>query len=127
VDACIVSEDCGTRACHYFSTLLPFSLHQHSYYAFLIHNSIWKCMILSIEIIRTILFAHPNEKTRSKARKKPHLFLQKLLNFHYFLSFSLHLLYSYAFQMYLCIQKRISYQTKPQIYQICIITGEKAF
>jgi hypothetical protein len=67
---------------------------------------------LSIEILRTILFAHPKEKTRSKVRKKNPPFLQKLLNFHYFLSFSLHLHYSHAFQMYLCIQKRIRYQMK---------------
>jgi hypothetical protein len=39
---------------------------------------------LSIEILKTMLFAHPKEKTRSKVRKNPHLFLQKVAQFSLF-------------------------------------------
>jgi hypothetical protein len=84
------------RACHFFSTLLPFSLPQLYYHAFLIHHCIEKCRSYRLQSSEPCNL-HMRKRKGVQGRKEPHLLLQKLLNFHYFLSSSLHLHYSYAF------------------------------
>jgi hypothetical protein len=91
------------RAClraHFFSTLLPFSLHQHSYrhYAFLIHYCIEKCRsyrFKSSELYVICISERENEK-RIPTEKKPtffFFFLQKLRCYAQFSLFFYALLY----------------------------------
>jgi hypothetical protein len=77
-------------------TLLPFSLHQHNYYVFLIHHWIQKITSYRMKSSDPCKLYIRKRKV-FQSEKTPPLFLQMLLNFHCFLSPSLHLHYSYAF------------------------------
>jgi hypothetical protein len=94
------------------------------YSLFLYTNTTKKCRSYRLKSSEPCNLHMRMRKGVPKCEKKPHLFLQKLLNFHYFLSYSLHLHYSHAFRMYIFIQNASAIKLSPQIYQIYIITGE---